>query len=99
MTTIVVKSNEDFEALVGAKDFRISKAIVEGILKHLYTTKRFVYILSIEVEEDERIYDITIERDDFLEGLETNLKHYENKEEYETCEKIVKGIKFLKKIK
>ena len=98
MTTIVVKNQDEFEALVGANDFRISRAIVEGILKNLYTTKRFVYILSIEVEEDQRTYDITIERDDFLEGLETNLKHYERNEEYETCDKIVKGIKFLKKI-
>ena len=50
MTTIVVKNQDEFEALVGANDFRISRAIVEGILKNLYTTKRFVYILSIEVD-------------------------------------------------
>jgi hypothetical protein len=98
MTTIIVKNQSEFKNLVDLKDFRISKAIVETILKNLYTTRRFIHILTIEVTEDHAAYDITIERDDFLEGLETNLKYYENKEEYETCEKIVKGIKFLKKI-
>ena len=99
MTTIIVKNQSEFKNLVDLKDFRISKAIVEAILKNLYTTRRFIHILTIEVTEDHAAYDITIERNDFIEGLEINLPHYEDNECYEDCQKIVKGINFLKKFK
>ena len=98
MTTIVVKNQSEFKNLVDLKDFRISKAIVETILKNLYTTRRFIHILTVEVTEDHAAYDITIDREDFLDGLEVNLPHYEKNECYEDCQKIVKGIRFLKKI-
>ena len=45
MTTIIVKNQSEFKNLVELKDFRISKAIVEAILKNLYT---FNYYLQIE---------------------------------------------------
>jgi hypothetical protein len=97
MVVITVKNHEEFKSLVHLKDFRISKAIVEAILKNLKGTKKFIYILTVEVEEDNATYDITIRRSDFLEGLKRNLKYYEINEQYEDCREIVKAIKFLKK--
>ena len=40
---ITVNNNEEFQILINNKDFRISKAIVEGILKNINTKKKNEY--------------------------------------------------------
>ena len=97
MKTIRVKTEEEFTTLVNNYDFRIVEAIVEGALQNIKTDKRFIHILSVAVEEDNDIYDLTLERCEFLENLKKNLKHYEEKELYEKCKEIVEAIKFLEK--
>jgi hypothetical protein len=42
------------------------------------------------------MYDITIDRQEFVSTLEHNLPILEKNEEYETCAEVVKAIKFLK---
>ena len=97
MKTLNVNTQEEFNMMVDCSDFRIIEAIVEGALQNLKTTKRFVHILSVAIEEDNDVYDLTLERCEFLDNLKKNLKHYEKKELYEKCKEIVEAIKFLEK--
>jgi hypothetical protein len=48
-------------------------------------------------EEDDAVYDLTLERDNFLDTLEKNLKIFEHHEDYEGCVKIQKAISQLNK--
>jgi hypothetical protein len=95
-TEISVFDSEEFEKMVAQRDLRISKALVETILKNLTGRKRYLHALSVLVENEETIYDVTVDRQDFVETLESNLSIYEENELYEGCAEIVKAIKFLK---
>ena len=95
-TEISVIDSEEFEKMVAQRDLRISKALVETILKNLTGRKRYLHALSVLVENEETIYDVTVDRQDFVETLENNLSIYEENELYEGCAEIVKAIKFLK---
>jgi hypothetical protein len=95
-TEISVFDSDEFEELVSMRDLRISKALVETILKNLKGRKRHLHALSVLVEQEQTIYDITVDRQDFVTTLEQNLPIYEKHELYEGCAEIVKAIKFLK---
>jgi hypothetical protein len=95
-TEISVFDSDEFEELVSMRDLRISKALVETILKNLKGRKRHLHALSVLVEQEQTIYDITVDRQDFVMTLEQNLPIYEKYELYEGCAEIVKAIKFLK---
>ena len=58
---ISVFDTSEFEKMVEAKDIRISKALVETILKNLKGRKRFFHALSVLVVQEQTVYDITIE--------------------------------------
>jgi hypothetical protein len=93
---ISVFDSEEFEKMVAQRDLRISKALVETILKNLTGRKRYIHALSVLVENEETIYDVTVDRRDFVETLESNLPIYEENELYEECAEIVKAVNFLK---
>jgi hypothetical protein len=93
---ITVDNSEEFHKLVDNKDFRISKAIVEGILKNINTSKKHIHVLSVNCIEEDEVFDITVERKYFIETLEENLPHYENEEMYEDCQRILDSINLLK---
>ena len=95
-TEISVFDTDEFEELVAQRDLRISKALVETILNNLKGRKRHLHALSVLIEQDQTIYDITIDRKEFVNTLEQNLSIYEKHELYEGCAEIVKAIKFLK---
>jgi hypothetical protein len=94
---IIVESTDEFQELINNKDFRIAKAIVEGILSNINTKKKHVHVLSVICEDEDEIFDITVERKHFVETLDENLKYYVENEEYEGCQKIIEAIKLLKK--
>jgi hypothetical protein len=96
-TEINVFDSDEFEQLVANRDLRISKALVETILKNLTGKKRHLHALTILVEQEQTIYDVTIDRKEFIHTLEENLSIYEKHELYEECAEIVKAIDFLKK--
>lgn len=98
-TEISVFDSDEFEELIQQRDLRISKALVETILKNINGRKRHLHALSVLVEQEQTIYDITVDRQDFLKTLESNLPIYEKHELYEGCAEIVKAIKFLKEKK
>jgi hypothetical protein len=94
---IKVKSVEEFEDMLQEQDLKISKAIVEVALKNLKAKKRFIPVLEIHVEEDETIFDITLDRQNLLSTLQQNLEIHERNEDYEGCARISKAIQELKK--
>jgi hypothetical protein len=96
---ISVFDSEEFEGMIEKRDLRISKALVETILKNLKGRKRHIHALSVVIEQEQTIYDITVDREDFVVTLENNLPIYEEHELYEGCAKIVDAIKFLKEKK
>ena len=93
---ITVSNTEEFQELVDSKDFRIAKAIVEGILNNVKTTKTHIHVLTVTCLEEGEIYDITVERKHFAETLEENLPYYIKEEKYEDCQLIVNAINVLK---
>ena len=72
---IVVQTQEEF-----------TEACVESILKNLNTKKRHIHILEVIIEEEDRIFDITCDRNDFIETLEKNFRNAEDT--YITAKKI-----------
>jgi len=98
-TEISVFDSDEFEQMVVNRDLRISKALVETILKNLNGRKRHLHALSILVEQEQTIYDITVDRQDFVTTLEQNLSILQDNEDYGTCAEVVKAIKFLKEKK
>jgi hypothetical protein len=96
---ISVFDSDEFEQLVASRDLRISKALVETILKNINGRKRHIHALSVLIEQEQTIYDITIDRQEFIHTLEQNLPIYEKHELYEGCAEIVNAIKVLKEKK
>jgi len=94
---IKVKNVEEFEDMLQEQDLKISKAIIEVALKNLKGKKRFIPILEVHVEEDESIFDITLDRQNMLSTLRQNLEIHERNEDYEGCARIAKAIQELKK--
>jgi len=92
---ISVYSSEEFEQMISNLDYRISKALIETILKNLNGKKRHYHVLSVSIENEQLIYDITVDKQDFPKLLENNIQVFENCEDYETCDKIVKALKHL----
>ena len=70
---------------------------VEPTIKLKYYNKLYGYLLRIDVDSVEDIYGIgdSYERKDAQTALETLLRYYEFKEQYEKCGIIVKYIEML----
>jgi hypothetical protein len=98
-TEINVFDSDEFEELVLSRDLRISSALIETILKNLKGRKRHLHALSVLIEQEQTIYDITIDREEFITTLKSNLSIFEENELYEQCGKIVNAIKFLEEKK
>ena len=94
---ITVKNNDEFEEIIANQDSRVARALVETILKNLKGRKRHIHALSVMVLNEATIYDITIDRKEFITTLEKNLPIYEKNELYEKCAEIVEAIKYIKK--
>jgi hypothetical protein len=89
---IKIDTLEEWEEMMKHQNYDISKAIVDKILENLHTKKRFIPILEIEINNNEEIYDITLDRKNMLNTLQVNLKIYEKYEDYEGCDNIIKAI-------
>ena len=96
MEEFTVNNMEEFENMAESGDIRIAKALVNTILKNLKGRKRHIPALSVFVEEEDLILDITVDRQDFIFVLEANLSKFEKHEMYEECAEIVKAVKYLK---
>jgi len=92
-----VKNYDEFENLIKSKNLKMSKAVVENILNNLNTKKRFIYVLEITIEDENKMVSLTIDRKDFITTLEKNLEIFIYHEVYEECTKIQEAINKLKK--
>jgi hypothetical protein len=93
---VTVKNSEELMLLMDKGDYEISKSLVENILINLKTKKKRIHVISVFCEEDNEIYDLTLERNNFLDTLEKNLEMFERHENYEGCAKILEAISQLK---
>jgi hypothetical protein len=96
-TTLKVKNEEEWEMLVEQKDIRISKALIDTVIKNINGKKRYYHALSIVYLDEDRIFDLTIEKSNFLFTLKENLQIFEREEQYEECAKIKKAIQSFEK--
>lgn len=96
MEEFSVNNMEEFERMAESGDIRIAKALVYTIFKNLKGRKRHIPALSVFIEEEELILDVTVDREDFIFVLETNLPKFEQHELYEDCAEILKAVNFLK---
>ena len=99
MESFDVNNSEELESMIENGDIRVTKALVSTILKNLKGRKRHIPAMSIFLKDEELILDVTVDREDFIYVLETNLPKYEVYELYEECAEIVKALEFLKKKK
>lgn len=93
---MTIKNFDEFEILLENQDVEISNAIVEIALANLDSKKRFIPVLEIELEEEEEIYDISLDTQDMISTLEQNLEIQELYENYETCFFIKEALDKLK---
>ena len=82
--------------MIDNKDFKLSKTIVDTILKNVATKKKRIHILSFKLVEEATTLDLTLDKIFFAETLEENLKYYLDREMYEKCAAINKAIELLK---
>jgi hypothetical protein len=94
---IEVRSMDEFRDLVDKKHFSISQAIVGSILNNLKTRKKNVHVLSVKCIDENTIFDITLEKNNFPDTLKENIKYFEDREMYEECAEIQKAINSLTK--
>ena len=76
--------------------YSINNVMFNPILKNLKGRKRHIPALSVFLEDEEIVLDVTVDREDFEYVLETNLPKYEAHELYEDCAEIVKALEFLR---
>jgi len=93
---ITVEKYNDFLEMAKNQKFTISQQIVEAVLNNIDTRKKQLPIFEIEVEGDGNTYTLSIQTEEFIQTLKTNLIHFENEEAYEGCQKILEAINYLK---
>ena len=96
MRKIQVGRYDEWLKMALNQKFTISQTIVESILDNIDTKRKKLPIFEVEVESKGDIYTLSIETDQFVSTLETNLMHFENEEAYEGCQKIIEAINYLK---
>lgn len=95
-TKLRLESIEDFQQMMLEKDIRISESIVGTILKNLNTKKKEIKVLDVNFKEDNSIFEISVDKDYFIETLEANLPIFIREERYEDCRIIQNAIDKLK---
>jgi hypothetical protein len=93
---IVVKNNEELHQIMEQGNYKISSSVVNNILNHLNDNKKYIHVLTVICEDENTQYDLTIERKNFIDTLEKNLKIFEQYEDFDGCVLIQKAIQQLK---
>ena len=94
--TFYIQSYDDWEIFLEQHDLELATLIVETAFKNLDSKKRYIHIADVDVEEEETILEITLDTDEMVHTLETNLVILEHYEEYELCIKVRNAINKLK---
>lgn len=97
MKYIRVNNTEEFTELFDCSIRQeLSFAVVDTIIKNLSTKTKKVQVAHISIVYPETEMILEVQRSEFLETLEQQLKEFEAAELYEYCTKINDGIKRLK---
>jgi hypothetical protein len=92
---LVYDSSHEIEYMLEGGDYELSRLVVDTTLENLTTRKKVIPIVSIYAQEEEMFWDLTLDREDMEETLSKNLSIMEKFEDYERCQEIVNGIKFI----
>lgn len=87
-----VETSAEFKELIGGGDFRIRNAVVDSILGNINSRKKNIHLFSIACFEDDKLFEVTLNKSYFLNTLKFNLPFFEAQEMYEKCEEIKKVI-------
>lgn len=96
MIKTILKDQEELKEYF-TENYDLSKHIVDEILKNIDEPKKELKIAEILVESDNLIYIVTVEKEDIIITLETQLKNMERFEDFEKCIQIKEAMKKLKK--
>jgi hypothetical protein len=96
---IEVQTFEEFENWVGLGEntenkLNVSKIVVNSIIDNLNESD--IHIFEILVRDQGTIYDVSVNKDDYIFTLTKNLQILEKFEEFELCGKVQKAINKLK---
>lgn len=92
-----VNTLQDFQELVDKKDMGVKKAVVNAILNNLKSRRKNIHIISVNCLKENSIFDITLQKEYFVDTLSENIKYFEEAEMYEECGKMLKAIETLNK--
>lgn len=92
---LVYDNSEEIQYMLEGGDYNLSCLVVDTTLQNLKTKKKVIPIVSIYAQEDDMVWDLTLDREDMEETLSKNLEIMEKFEDYERCQEIVNGIKFI----
>jgi len=92
-----VNTLQDFQELVDKKDMGVKKAVVNAILNNLKSRRKNIHIISVNCLKENSIFDITLQKEHFVDTLSENIKYFEEAEMYEECSKMLKAIETLNK--
>ncbi len=81
-------TREEFDKFVASKNKDLSLAIIEVIQKNFNSKKKHIHVVSIAIEEEDQIYDLTVDKKLFLHTLEENLDTLLKHELYEKCAEV-----------
>jgi hypothetical protein len=93
---LVYDNAKEVESLFITGDHNLSRLIVDITLENLKTKKKTIPIVSIYTQDEDIVFDFSLDREDIEETLNQNLPIMEKFEDYERCQKIVDGLKFIK---
>ena len=93
---ITVENYSEFLEMALNQKFTMAQNIVETVLENINTRKKEIPIFEIEVYSEGATYTLSVQKNEFIEILKTNLIHFENEEAYEGCQKIIEAINYLK---
>ena len=96
VSRLVIPDVDTFDEMLDDGSYELATAIVDGILTQLPNDSERLHIVEVYVEEEDGIYDLSVEKADIIETLQENLSWYEKEENYEGCAKIVKAIETLR---
>jgi hypothetical protein len=92
---LVYDNSEEIQHMLEGGDYNLSCLVVDTTLQNLKTKKKVIPIVSIYAQEEDMVWDLTLDREDMEETLSKNLEIMEKFEDYERCQEIVNGIKFI----
>jgi hypothetical protein len=94
---IELNTINDFDDFLDSENLKLSTAIVDTIIDNLNSESDVLIIAEILVKDEDVIIELSVEKKDFIETLETNLISFEKYEKYEKCSLIKESIDYLKK--